>query len=87
MNGPVNQMDKAVYLLRERGHYWVSPPSRAMVLSMLMALSVTVFITLAGFHVAAINPQLFATVAGVAVIYFFALDWFKVWLFARLQVR
>ena len=76
-----------VYLLRERGYCWVSLPSRAMVLSMLMALSATAFITLAGFHVAAISPQLFATVAGVAVIYFFALDWFKVWLFARLQLR
>ena len=76
-----------VYLLRERGHCWVSLPSRAMVLSMLMALSVTAFITLAGFHVAAISPQLFTAVAGIAVIYFFAMDWLKVWLFARLQVR
>ena len=76
-----------VYLLRERGHCWASLPSRAMVVSTLMALSVTAFITLAGFHVPAISPQLFAAVAGLAVIYFFALDWFKVWMFTRLQVR
>jgi hypothetical protein len=34
-----------------------------------------------------ISPQLFAAVAAIAVIYFFTLDWFKVWLFARLQLR
>jgi hypothetical protein len=54
---------------------------------MLMALSVIAFITLAGFHLPAISPQLFADVAAIAVIYFFTLDWFKVWLFARLQLR
>ena len=58
-----------------------------MILSMLMALSVTAFITLAGFHVPAISPRLFAAVGGVAVIYFFALDWLKAWMFTRLQVR
>ena len=79
--------EAGVYLLRERGHCWASVPSRAMVLSMLMALSVTAFITLVGFHVPAISPQLFGAVGGIAVIYFFALDWLKVWLFARLQVR
>ncbi len=76
-----------VYLLRERGHFWASRPSRAMLGSTALGLGVTAFITLAGFHVAAINLSLFAAVAGMALFYFLALDWFKVWLFARLQVR
>ena len=79
--------EAGVCLLRERGHCWASVPSRTMVLSMLMALSVTAFITLEGFHVPAISPQLFGAVGGSAAIYFYALDWLKVWLFARLQVR
>ena len=76
-----------VYLLRERGHFWASRPSRAMLGSTALGLGVTAFITLAGFHVAAVSLSLFAAVAGTALFYFLALDWFKVWLFARLQVR
>jgi H+-transporting ATPase len=76
-----------VYLLRERGHCWTSRPSRAMLGSTALGLGVTAFITLTGFHVPPISPSLFVAVAGVAAIYYLALDWLKVWLFARLQVR
>ena len=76
-----------VYLLRERGHCWASPPSRAMIASTALGLGVTAFIALSGWHVPAIAPQLLAAVAGAAVVYFFALDWIKVPLFARLSLR
>ncbi|HEV2328989.1 MAG TPA: plasma-membrane proton-efflux P-type ATPase [Verrucomicrobiae bacterium] len=76
-----------VYLLRERGHCWASRPSHAMIASTVLGLGVTAFIALSGWHFPAIAPQLLAVVAGAALIYFFALDWIKVWLFARLSLR
>ena len=76
-----------VYLLRERHHCWTSLPSRGMFWSTLFGLSVTAVIALSGWHVPAISPVLLAAVAGAAVVYFLALDWFKVWLFARLRLR
>jgi H+-transporting ATPase len=76
-----------VYLLRERGHCWASRPSRAMLWSTVLALGVTAFMTLAGLHFPAISPWLLAAVAGATVVYFFALDWFKAWLFVRLELR
>ena len=47
----------------------------------------TAAIALSGWHVPAIRPALLAGVAIAAVLYFLALDWFKVWLFARLRLR
>jgi hypothetical protein len=34
-----------------------------------------------------INPLLLAGVAALAAVYFTGLDWLKVWLFARLELR
>ncbi|HUI06430.1 MAG TPA: plasma-membrane proton-efflux P-type ATPase [Verrucomicrobiae bacterium] len=76
-----------VYLLRERHHCWTSLPSREMLWSTIFGLSVTAAIALSGWHVPAIRPALLAGVAITAVLYFLALDWFKVWLFARLRLR
>ena len=76
-----------IYLLRERRHCWTSPPSRAMLWSTCFGLGVMAAIALSGWHVPAIAPVLLAAVAGSAVIYFLALDWVKVWLFARLSLR
>ncbi len=76
-----------VYLLRERRHCWTSRPSRGMLGSTLFGLGVTAAIALSGWHVPAIAPLLLAAVAGSAVVYFLALDWLKVWLFARLSLR
>jgi len=76
-----------VYLLRERQHCWSSPPSREMLGSTLFGLGVTAAIALSGWHVPAVRPALLASVAIAAVLYFLALDWFKVWLFTRLRLR
>jgi H+-transporting ATPase len=76
-----------VYLLRERDHCWASRPSRAMIVSTALGLGVTVFIALSGWHFPAIAPKLLAAVAGAAVVYFFVLDWIKVWMFGRLSLR
>ncbi len=76
-----------VYLLRERGRCWSSRPSRAMLLSSALGLGVMAFVTLSGFHFPAVPPLLLAAVAAAAAVYFFALDGFKVRLFARLKLR
>ncbi len=76
-----------VYVLRERGHCWASRPSNAMIASTVLGLSVTAFIALSGWHVPAIDLRLLLAVAGAAVVYFLALDWIKVWLFARWSLR
>ena len=76
-----------VYLLRERGHCWASRPSRAMLWSSALGLGVTAFMTLTGCHVPAIGVRLLASVAAAAAVYFFALDWLKVRLFAWLKMR
>ena len=76
-----------VYLLRERHHCWTSLPSREMLGSTLFGLGVTAAIALSGWPVPAIRPALLAGVAIAAMLYFLALDWFKVWLFARLHLR
>ena len=76
-----------VYLLRERHHCWTSLPSRVMFWSTCFGLGVTAAIALSGWYIPAIAPPLLAAIAGTAVIYFFALDWLKVWLFARLSLR
>jgi H+-transporting ATPase len=76
-----------VYLLRERRHCWTSLPSRVMLWSTCCGLGVTATIALSGWHIPAVTPGLLAGVAGSAALYFFALDWLKVWLFARLSLR
>jgi H+-transporting ATPase len=76
-----------VYLLRERGPCWASRPSRAMLWSSALGLGVAAFITLAGFHVPAIDLRLLASIAALAAAYFLALDWLKVRLFAWLKLR
>ncbi len=76
-----------VYLLRERRHCWTSLPSRAMLWSTCVGLGVTAAIALSGWHVPPVPPGLLAAVAASAAIYFLALDWLKVWLFARWSVR
>jgi H+-transporting ATPase len=76
-----------VYLLRERGHFWKSRPSRLLVGSSVAGLGVTATLVLGGFLMRPISPTLLLGVAAVGLIYFAALDWVKVWIFARLNLR
>jgi len=76
-----------VYLLRERGHCWTSQPSRWLLWSTVFGLGVAAAIALSGWHVPSIAPRLLALVAVSAGVYFLAVDWFKVWLFRRLDLR
>jgi H+-transporting ATPase len=76
-----------VYLLRERGHFWQSRPGRYLVASSVLGLSVTALLALGGILMPAISSLLLLGVAGLGLIYFAALDWLKVWLFARWSLR
>ena len=76
-----------VYLLRERGHCWNTRPSNYLLGSSVAGLGVTALLVLVGILMPPISPSVLLGVVGVGVVYFVGLDWVKVELFARLQLR
>ncbi|HEV2247334.1 MAG TPA: plasma-membrane proton-efflux P-type ATPase [Terriglobia bacterium] len=76
-----------IYLLRERGHFWQSQPSPFLIASSLLGLGVAAILALGGILMPAIPPSFFLGVAGAGIVYFAGLDWPKVWLFDRLNLR
>jgi len=76
-----------VYLLRERGHFWQSPPSQFLIGSSLLGLCVAAILALGGILMPAISPSFLSRMAGTGILYFVCLDWLKVWLFSRLNLR
>lgn len=76
-----------IYLLRERGHFWQSCPSGFLMASSALGLGVTVFLALRGLFMPALPPGLLLAVFGAGLVYFGALDWPKVWLFAKFKLR
>ena len=76
-----------VYMLRERGHFWKSRPSRFLVGSSVLGLGVAAALVLGGILMPAIRPSLLLGIAVIGGIYFSCLDWLKVWLFRRLDLR
>jgi H+-transporting ATPase len=76
-----------VYLLRERGHFWNTRPGGYLLVSSVAGLGVTVLLVLAGILMPAIRPPILAAVVGMGAVYFAGLDWVKVQLFARVDLR
>jgi H+-transporting ATPase len=76
-----------VYLLRERGHFWKSRPSRFLVGSSVVGLSAMSAFVLGGILMPAIKPSLLLSIIIIGGIFFSCLDWLKVWLFLRLDLR
>jgi H+-transporting ATPase len=76
-----------VYLLRERGHFWQSRPSPFLVASSVFGLSVAALLALVGILMPALNASFLLAMAGMGLIYFVGLDWPKVRLFERLNLR
>jgi H+-transporting ATPase len=76
-----------VYLLRERGHFWKSRPSRFLFGSSFLGLSTAALLALTGVLVPAVSPSLLIAVGTIGVVYFSGLDFLKVRLFARLNLR
>jgi H+-transporting ATPase len=76
-----------IYLLRERGHFWNSRPSRFLFGSSVLGLGAAALLTLDGIFMPAIRPAILLGVAGAGAVYFVGLDWLKVRLFAWLALR
>ncbi len=76
-----------VYLLRERRHFWKSRPSRFLVGSSALGLGAMAALVLGGILMPAIKASLLLGIVVIGGIYFCCLDWVKVWLFRRLDLR
>jgi H+-transporting ATPase len=76
-----------VFLLRERGHFWDTPPGKYVVAASGAGLGVTALLALGGILMPAIRPAVLLGVAVVGLAFYAGLDWFKVRLFARLSLR
>jgi H+-transporting ATPase len=76
-----------VYLLRERGHLWDTRPGPYLVASSALSLGVTALLALGGILMPPVRPAVLLGVAGVGTAFYFGLDWMKVRLFARLDLR
>lgn len=76
-----------VYLLRERGHFWESRPSLFLIASSVFGLSVTAILAGGGILMPRLSIWLLLAVVGIGLLWFAVLDWLKVWLFCRLDLR
>jgi H+-transporting ATPase len=76
-----------IYMLRERGHFWESRPSRYVGYSSILGLGVAAILALGGILMPAVRPMILLGVLGVGAVYFASLDWVKVLLFERLALR
>ena len=76
-----------IYLLRERGHFWQSAPSRFLVGSSLLGLGITAVLVLRGILMQALSPSYLLGLAGAGIVYFACLDLLKVRIFSRLNLR
>jgi H+-transporting ATPase len=76
-----------VCLLRERGHFWQSRPSRFLVGSSAVGLGVAALLAGGGILMMPLSLWLLLLVAGIGLVWFAALDWLKVGLFRALRLR
>ncbi len=76
-----------IYLLRERGRFWQSRPSLLLICSSLVGLGVTAILALGGVLMPALGASFLLSLAVAGIVYFTCLDWLKVWLFGRLNLR
>ncbi len=76
-----------VYLVRQRGHFWNSRPSKWLVLSSVADIAVVSVLATRGILMEAIRPQLVFTVLIACGCYLAVTDFAKVSLAGRLNVR
>ena len=74
-----------VYLVRERRHFWNSTPSRWMILSSIVDVSVVCFMSARGILMAPLPAGVIASTALACVLYLSALDFVKVPILRRLM--
>ena len=74
-----------VYLVRERGHFWNSAPSRWMILSSIVDVSAVCLLSTRGILMAPLPDSLIGLVILACVLYLIALDFLKVPILRRLM--
>jgi len=77
----------AVYLVRERGHFWRSRPSRSLLLASLADIAVVSALATHGILMAAIPLRLVAWLLLVLAMYLTLMDFLKVHLLRRLGLQ
>ncbi len=75
-----------VYLIRERGHFWRSRPSKWMVFATIFDLILLCVLAVKGVFMVAIDPALIFSLFAFTIGFMVALDFFKVRLFRRLKI-
>jgi H+-transporting ATPase len=75
-----------VYLVRQRGPFWSSRPGGWLLLSTAGDLLAVSVLATQGILMAPVAAPLIAGLLAATAVCFVALDFFKVWLFARLRV-
>lgn len=76
-----------IYLVRERGHFWNSRPSKWMLLATTLDVLFVSVLASQGILMAAIPLPLIAMVLLVICFYLFFLDFIKVPAFTRLNLK
>jgi H+-transporting ATPase len=77
----------AVYLVRERRHFWQSRPSRWLLLSTIADILLVSLLAVQGWLMAPISPLLIAVLLALSGLYLVGADTLKMALFRRYQVR
>ena len=75
----------AVYLIRERRHFWHSAPSLWMVVISIADISIVSFLAIRGILMAPLAPCLVGSVIAICATYLIALDFLKVPILGRLM--
>jgi H+-transporting ATPase len=76
-----------VYLVRERGPFWRSRPSRWLIASSVIDLVIVVAMAVAGILMTPVSPTLIGLLLVVVAAYLLVLDKLKVQVFRRLGVQ
>ncbi|MDR3420750.1 MAG: HAD-IC family P-type ATPase [Xanthobacteraceae bacterium] len=76
-----------VYVLRERGHFWSSRPSRTMLLASLADISVVISFALSGVLMQKLPPQIIFMLLAATIAFAFVLDQVKVLVLARWPIE
>ncbi|GAP12515.1 plasma-membrane proton-efflux P-type ATPase [Longilinea arvoryzae] len=76
-----------IYLVRERGHFWLSLPSKWMLIGTSADILVVGLLATQGILMAPIQIMLVVEVFGVICVYLMALDLIKVPIFAKLHLN
>lgn len=72
-----------IYLIRERGHFWRTIPSRWMLLGSVVDLILVSFFAIRGILMAPLSPSIVGITALASIIYLFVIDFIKVPIFAK----